>query len=484
MRRISQAILLGVLLAGCSGKPATSTNTAAPAAAPLVVTQKVTTTTRQGGDRFSATVEPDTRVNLTFNSGGYVTQILQLPGKGGVHILGAGDRVKRGEILAQLRNLEYRAKVNEAESSLGQSLAGESDAQASVDLARAQTRQSRALVNQALQAEVQAGAQVREAESAIRASQAQLFEAQAQLTKSQADWERAQNLMQANSLTQPDYDSAKLALATAQGKVREAEQQVRANEGKLTESKANVLASRARVDQTQGQVDASLAQEGRAVAGVQSARSRTSGARSNVEQATVALGDIYLKAPMDGVILTRSVEVGAQVGPGTVGFAMADTHHVLVTFGVPDILVRDLKLGQRLDIKCEALPGRTFEGTVRTIAPEADADSRVYKVEVRVDNSKDMLKVGMIASLDLVDKEDTPRSIIAVPLGALMPNKDQEDAYQVFVIKDNKAKLRDVTVGRANGDMMEITSGLEEGEQIVTEGGNRVNDGQTVKVKS
>lgn len=482
--RLSHGILLGFLLAGCAGKPGTPQGTTAPAAAPLVVTQAVKASTRTGGERFSATVEPDTRVNLTFNSGGYVTGIRQLPGKGGVHILGAGDRVQKGEILAELRNLEYRAKVNEAESSLGQSLAGESDAQAGVDLARAQTRQSRALVNQALQSEVQAGAQVREAEAVIRASQAQVFEAQAQVTKSQADWERAQNLMQANSLTQPDYDSAKLAIATAQGKLKEAEQQLRVNNGKLTEAKANVVAARARVDQTQGQVDASVAQENRALAGVDSARSRTSGARSNVEQATVALGDIYLKAPMNGVILTRSVEVGAQVGPGTVGFAMADTHHVLVTFGVPDILVRDLKLGQRLAIKCEALPGYTFEGTIRTIAPEADADSRVYKVEVRVDNSKDTLKVGMIASLDLKDKEDSPRSIIAVPLGALMPNKDQEDAYQVFVVKDNKAKLRDVTVGRASGDQMEITSGLEEGEQIVVEGGNRVNDGQTVKVKS
>ena len=145
MRRLSQAVLLSFLLAGCSGKPATPTSTSAPAAAPLVVTQTVSTTTKQGGDRFSATVEPDTRVNLTFNSGGYVTNIRQLPGKGGVHILGAGDRVRRGEVLAELRSLEYRAKVNEAESSLGQSLAGESDAQASVDLARAQTRQSRGI---------------------------------------------------------------------------------------------------------------------------------------------------------------------------------------------------------------------------------------------------------------------------------------------------------------------------------------------------
>jgi len=480
---MKRLILLGFVLAGCSGRPG-SGGTAAPASAPLVVTQTVATTTRQGGERFSATVQPDTRVNLTFNSGGYVTSIRQLPGKGGVHIIGAGDRVKRGEVLAELRTLEYRAKVNEAESSLGQSLAGESDAQASVELARAQTRQSRALLQQALQTEVQAGAQVGEIESAIRASQAQLFEAQAQLSKSQADWERAQHLMQAASLTQPDFDSAKLALATAQGKVKEAEQQVRVNHGKLIEAKANVVAARARVEQSRGQVDASLAQEGRAQAGVDSARARTLGARSNVEQANVALGDVYLKAPMDGVILSRSVEVGAQVGPGTAGFAMADTHHVLVTFGVPDILVRDLKLGQTLKIRCEALPGQNFEGTVRTIAPEADADSRVYKVEVRVDNSRDNLKVGMIAALDLVAKENAPRSIIAVPLGALLKNKDQEDAYQVFVVEKNVARLRDVKVGRASGDSMEITSGLEEGEQIVVEGGNRVNDGQTVKVKS
>lgn len=482
--KLSHYMFLSFLCIGCSSSPPQGHTTAAPAAAPLVVTQAVQTTTRQGGERFSATVEADTRVNLTFNSGGYVTRIEQRPGKGGEHVLGAGDRVRRGEVLAELRTLEYRARVNEAESSLGQSLAGEHDAQASVDLARAQTRQSRALVDQALQSEVQSRAQVHEAEAASRASQAQLSEAQAQLSKSQADWERAQNLMQAESLSKPDFDSARLAFSLAQGKLQEAQQQLRSASAKLGEARAGVLAARARVEQAQGQVDASLAQEGRSLAGVDSARARTLGARSNVEQANVALGDVYLKAPMDGVILSRSVEIGAQVGPGTPGFAMADTHHVLVTFGVPDILVRELKLGQTLRIKSEALPGREFEGTVRTIAPEADAQSRVYKVEVRVENSKDNLKVGMIASLDLASKEASPRKIIAVPLGALLPNKDREGAYQVFVVQNNQAKLRDVQVGRASGDMMEITSGLAEGEQIVVEGGNRVNDGQTVKVKS
>ncbi|MBS2039709.1 efflux RND transporter periplasmic adaptor subunit [bacterium] len=481
--RLSKYILLGLLACGCQGSPKTE-GTAAPSATPLVVTQTVKASTRKGGERFSATVQPDTRVTLTFNSGGYVTRIQQRPGKGGEHILGAGDRVRRGEVLAELRTLEYRARVNEAESSLGQSLAGEHDALASVELARAQTRQSRALVDQALQAEVQSKAQVREAEAGLRAVQAQLGEAQAQLGKSQADWERAQNLMQANSLTQPDYDAARLAFSVAQGKLKEAQQQVRSTEAKLTEARAGVSAARARVEQAQAQMDAGRAQEDRALAGVESARARTLGARSNVEQASVALGDVYLKAPMDGVILSRSVEVGAQVGPGTAGFALADTHHVLVTFGVPDILVRDLKLGQTLNITSEALPGNQFQGTIRTIAPEADADSRVYKVEVRVDNSGDNLKVGMIAALDLVDKEDSPRSIIAVPLGALLPNKDQEGSYQVFVVEGDKARLRDVSVGRASGDQMEITAGLEEGEQIVVEGGNRVNNGQTVKVKS
>jgi HlyD family secretion protein len=476
--------LLGLFLVSCQSGPTPSANQATDKPAPLVVTQPAAKRVRQGGERFSATVEADTRVRLTFNSGGYVQTIRRVDGKGGIHFLGAGDNVRRGDILAELRTAEYRARVNEAEANLGQALAGERDSQASVSLSQAQTAQSRAQVTQALAGESQARAQVRQVEAGLQAATAQLYEANAQMQKSQADWDRAQHLMASQSLTQPDYDSAKLAWHNAQGKQREAQQQVREVQAKLTEAKANVLAASGRVSQARAQVEASLAQEERASAGVQSSQARTLGARSNVEQASVALDDVYLKAPMDGVILTRSVEVGAQVGPGSVGFEMADTRYVLVTFGVPDILVKDLHLGKAVSLKCEALPGTNFEGIIRTIAPEADEQSRVFKIEVRVPNPKDMLKVGMIASLDLANKESGGRQVITVPLGALMPSQSKSGGYQVFVVDGGKARLREVTVGKAQGDQMEIVTGLEEGEAVIVEGTSLVNDGQTVKVKS
>ncbi len=474
-------LVLALTLAGCSGQP--SPAGPATASAPLVVTHQVKMRPGLGGERFSATVEADTRVRLTFNSPGYVQSIAQREGQSGRHLLGAGDRVRSGEVLAELRTAEYRARVQEAESNLGQALAGEQDSLAGVDLARAQTRQARAQVEQARASELQSRAQVRELEAVLQAARAQEGEARAQLQKSQADWERAQQLMAADSLTRPDFDTARASYEVARGKLREAEEQVRQRAAQLLKARTEVRAAGARVEQALGQVDASLAQEGRAQAGVLSSRSRIHGARSNVEQANVQLGDVYLKAPMDGIILNRAVEVGAQVAPGTVGFELADTHHVLVTFGVPDILVKQLKLGQTLALQCEALPGTRFQGQVRTISPEADPQSRVYKVEVRVPNQKDELKVGMIANLDLGGPQPN-RAVLTVPLGALQPSKKTPGGYQVFCVEGERARAVEVKVGKPQGDQMEVTEGLKAGDSVIVEGAHLVVDGQNVKVKS
>ena len=473
-------VVLALAMGGCGGHTAAPI----PASPPLVEVQPATKTTREGTNRFSATVEADTRLRLIFNSSGYVHEILQMSGKSGVHRVGAGDHVRRGQVLAELRTQEYRARVSSDEANLGQALAGERDSRAAVVQAQAQTRQSRAQVTQMQAAEVQARAQVREAVASLRSAQAQLLDARAQDRKAQADYDRAVHLQQNQSITQPDFDSARVAHESCVQKVKEAQQQVSQLEAKVTEAKANVLASSGRVVQAKGQVDASVAQEERALAGVQSAEAKTQGMRSNIELSKVALEDVYLKAPMDGVVLSRSVEVGAQVSAGAVGFEMADTRSVRVTFGVTDILVSALKRGQNLRLTCGALPGRSFEGSVSTIAADADTQSRVYKVEVKVPNPHDLLKVGMIATLDLAGKESGPRHVIVVPLGALLPSKNVANGYRVFVVEGGKAVSREVKVGQPVGDHMDIVEGLKEGESVVVEGANLINDGQTVKVKS
>src|SRR5262249_2041854 len=112
------------------------------------------------------------------------------------------------------------------------------------------------------------------------------------------------------------------------------------------------------------------------------ATARIAGGRARVAEADTALADTSLRAPMDGGVLARYIEVGALAGPGPAAFSVADTATVKVVFGVPDTVLESLKLGAPQAVTAEALHGAELVGRITRIAPVADPKSRVFEVEV------------------------------------------------------------------------------------------------------
>ncbi len=200
----------------------------------------------------------------------------------------------------------------------------------------------------------------------VNKAKAELAGALASLQKSRDDWKRAQALYATASITAPDYDKARWEFESAVASV--------------------------------------------------------AGARAQVDEATTNLGYTVLYAPLDGVVVKRKVEVGSLVGPGTVGFVIADVRLAKVVFGIPDVMLDKVTLGGTIDIATESFPGRTFAGKVTGVAPAADSKTRVFQVEVTVPNAKGELKDGMIAALDIAGAVlgTTPA---AIPLGAVVRGK-------------------------------------------------------------
>ena len=112
-------------------------------------------------------------------------------------------------------------------------------------------------------------------------------------------------------------------------------------------------------------------------------------------EAQTALDDSSLRAPFDGWIIKRSVDIGALVGPSVTGFTIADTHFVKAVFGVPDTAMARVKLGQRQTVTTDVFPD-AFAGRITAISPAADPNSCVYSVEVTLPNPRNQLKSGMI----------------------------------------------------------------------------------------
>ena len=256
----------------------------------------------------------------------------------------------------------------------------------------------------------------------------QLEQAQAGRLKSEQDFARADALYKANALTQPDYDAAK-----------------------------------AQFDSTQG-----------AVATAQAA----------VAQAQQALADCELRAPMDGQILQRNVELGMLVGAGTTAFTMGDMELVKAVFGVPDTLLSSVQLKQRQGIQTETY-AQEFFGQVSAISPQADQKSRTFQIEVTIPNPKGLLKSGMVATLDIGSaKLRTPA--LVVPIEAVVSPADGSKSFSVFVVTHQGDKdtvhRRAVQPGPAFGNTVSITQGVSRGEKVVTNGATLVNDGQVVRV--
>jgi RND family efflux transporter MFP subunit len=289
----------------------------------------------------------------------------------------------------------------------------------------------------------QAKAAGAEARASVAAGKAQLAEAEAGFERAKRDFTRAENLFRSQSLTRADYDAAKAQLDASAARVEAARNSIGAMEARIEE------------------------------------------AASVVTQAGIALGDTEIRAPMDGVVLSRMVEIGTLVGAGTAAFVLGDMRTVNVVFGVPDTALPSLRLGAVLPVRAEALPDAEFSGRVKRISPIADPKSRTFDVELTVVNRGNRLKAGMIASVTLQGSAQA-KQVLVVPLSAVVRSTRDPKNYAVFVARGDTGKqvahLRDVQLGEAFGNRVACLSGVELGERVITNGSQLVRDGETVRV--
>jgi multidrug efflux system membrane fusion protein len=150
-------------------------------------------------------------------------------------------------------------------------------------------------------------------------------------------------------------------------------------------------------------------------------------------QAQQSLVDCELRAPSDGQILSRNIEIGALVATGTPAFTMGETSVVKAVFGIPDTVLPSMSLGQKQSVRTE-IYSQFFEGRVTAISPQADQKSRSFQVEVALPNPKQLLKSGMVATLNL-GQAKLPAPVLVVPLSAIISVADGSKNFSVFVVE-------------------------------------------------
>lgn len=207
------------------------------------------------------------------------------------------------------------------------------------------------------------------------------------------------------------------------------------------------------------------------------ARLEMKAAESNLTLAKKQLSDTKIKAPISGTINKLMVDMGTMVNPGTAVANIVDILTLKVLLNVSEKEAFQIKPGNHAEITTDIYPGVIFTGRVDNIASKAD-EAHTYQVEVRLSNNrKNPLKAGMFARVNFTLKSSDESLVI--PRESLVGSI--KDAY-VYMIKDEIAQLKKVVVGKSSGDFLEILSGLNESEVVVTNGQNNLSDNSKVVI--
>ena len=318
--------------------------------------------------------------------------------------------VKKGQVVAQLDPSTAKAQVDQARANLQQ-------AQASLANARAGVVNSRAGVSDAQARGLAARSTVQNNQAGVSGAQANVAVLKAQQDDALSLLKQQESLLKAGVIAQRDYDVAVTAYKTAEARYNQAVSQL--EQAKLAEqssSSAGMAQSQAAVEQSQAQVAQSQAQVQQAAAQVQQAQAALSLAEVNLSHTTIA-------SPIDGIVVSRDVNVGQTVAASwsapTLFTIANDLTQMQVIANIDQADIGLVEQAKSVKFTVDAFPGKDFDGKIAEMRlnPVNVQNVVTYNVVINVDNPEQKLKPGMTANLTITI--DERNDVLKVPNSAL-----------------------------------------------------------------
>ncbi len=206
-------------------------------------------------------------------------------------------------------------------------------------------------------------------------------------------------------------------------------------------------------------------------------RSQLAVSQARLSSARTRLDKTVISAAFDGVVGLRQVSPGEYVEVGQPLVNLVQVNPIKLDLRVPQTLLAQVAVGQRLAVEVDAFAGEKFAGSVYAIDPQLDADGRSIVLRATVDNEDGRLRPGLFArvALELAARDDA----LLVPEQALWP---QGSKQFVYVVEDGKAKLVEVTTGVRRDGMVEIRTGLTPESSVITAGQLKIGPGAPVRI--
>jgi membrane fusion protein (multidrug efflux system) len=200
-------------------------------------------------------------------------------------------------------------------------------------------------------------------------------------------------------------------------------------------------------------------------------------AEAAIQVAQARLAKMQIRAPFAGIIGLRSVSLGDYVKEGADLVNLESIDPLKVDFRVPEVYMRQVEVGQTMQVQLDALPGKTFEGRVLAMNPLVDAAGRAVVIRAVVRNPDTSLRPGMFTRVRLITRD--VKEALVLPEQALVPQGDQQFVYRII---DDKAVRTRVDVGQRQEAKVEILTGVAKDDVVVTAGQQKLRDGAAVAV--
>jgi HlyD family secretion protein len=320
--------------------------------------------------------------------------------------------VKKGQVIAQLDPSTTQAQVEQARANVIQARAALAQAQAGVAQSRAGISQSRAGVTDAQAKALAARSTVQNQQAGVTGAQANLAVLKAQMDDASSFLRQQESLAADGVVARRDVETAQTSYKTAEARYNQAVSQVQQAElSAQSSSGAGIVQSQAQVQQAQAQVQQSQAQAQNSAAQVQNAAAQVQQAEAALQLAQINLSHTTITSPIDGVVVSRNVDVGqtvaASLSAPTLFTIANDLTQMQVIANIDQADIGLVEQAKSAKFTVDAFPGEEYQGTIQQMRlnPQNVQNVVTYNVVIDVSNPKQKLKPGMTANLTITIDE-------------------------------------------------------------------------------
>ena len=214
---------------------------------------------------------------------------------------------------------------------------------------------------------------------------------------------------------------------------------------------------------------------------LQSARAQRDQARAQLDQAEKQLRDSNIEAPFSGRVEERMIQRGEHISPGMPVARLVNTDEIRILTGIPERYSGEITEGSPVEIRLRSSSKEPIQSSISYAGNVIDPDTRTFTAEIELENPDRTLKPEMVVELRV--KRQTIEDAMIIPRTAVVRNEEGISVFKAVMDGDNKeARLTPVQTGQASGPLIEITSGIEPGDEIVFSGISILNDGDRLNI--